>query len=94
MPGVTGRATSMDALVDPAVVRTAVERLVARKALAAREVHAALSTPYHVLHTGGRLLLAALNFSLVALENPVRDEEPEGEQKYLGQAKTRVRCWR
>ena len=92
MPGVTGRATSRGALVDPAVVGTAVERLLARQAFAAREVHAALGAAHHVLCGHARLLRATLDPFLVALEDPVRDEEPEEEEKYFGQAATQVEC--
>lgn len=75
--------------MNAAVIRTAVERLLRREALTARQVYAALGAPHHVLRARGRLIRAALDFSFVAFEYPVGQSKPEDEEKDLGQAGVR-----
>ena len=84
---------SVRGLVQTAMVCVAVERLIRYEALAARQVHPAVSAPHHVftaLSIG--LACASVYFSFVGFQYPVDEDEDGDEKKNFSQAAFREKA--
>jgi len=84
--GISRRARSVGMLMQTPMLGVAVEELPGHQTFAARQMHAALRTPHHVLTGHGSCVVRIRFLSLVAFDEPVRDECRDQDQEKFAQS--------